>query len=116
MSTPLEQLRAERDYLLNLLNDLKKQAELDTTSESTYTRLYDEYEAKLIRVERAISQRELHQDRERIKPQQPATEMDQPMQNPHIIKIETTHTHIRKPVLPRAKPLRIIQPQKSNDN
>lgn len=116
MSTTLEQLRVERVYLLNLLRDLKRQAGLVATSESTYTKLCDEYEAKLIRVERHIAHRELHQDREPIAPQQPATEMGQPTPNPHIIKIETTHTHIRKPVIPRTKPLRIIQPQKSNDN
>jgi hypothetical protein len=112
----MEQLHAERDYLLTLLQDLKKQAKLDTTSESTYTRLYNEYEAKLMRVERDISQRERHHDSEHIVPQQSAPETGQPTQNPHIIKIETTHTHIRKPVISRAKPLRILQPQTSNDN
>lgn len=114
MSTTLEQLRVERDYLLNLLKDLKKQAELDTTSESTYTILRNEYEAKLLRVERDISHYELHQDPEHIAPQQPATETGQPTQSPHIIKIETTHTYIRKPSFPRTKPLRVVQPQKSN--
>lgn len=107
MSTTLEQLRVERDYLLNLLEDLKKQAELDTTSESTYTMLYNEYEAKLIRVENDISHHELHQDRHQTAPKQPATETVQPTQNSHIIKIETTHTRIRKSVKPRTKPLRV---------
>ncbi len=115
MSTTLEQLRVERDYLLNLLKDLKKQVELDTTSEATYTILHNEYEAKLRRVERDIAHHELHQDPEHIAPQQFATETGQPAQNPHIIKIETTHTYIRKPGLPRTKPLRVIQPKKSNE-
>lgn len=116
MSTTMEQLRIERVYLLHLLRDLKKQAGRGTTGESTAAMLYKEYEAKLIRVERDIANCERHQDREHIAPQQPATEMDQPTQNPHIIKIETTHMHIRKPVIPRAKPIRVIQTQKSNDN
>jgi hypothetical protein len=66
MSTTLEQLRVERVYLLKLLKDLKRQAGRGTTRESTDTMLYNEYEAKLIRVERDISHHELHQDREHI--------------------------------------------------
>jgi hypothetical protein len=115
MST-LEQLRVERDYLLNLLKDLKKQAEPGTTSESTATNLYKEYEAELIRVKRDIAHRERHQASEHIAPHQPARETDQPPQNPHIIKIETTHTYIRNPVKPRTKPIRVIQSQKNNDS
>ena len=109
MSTTLEQLRVERNYLLNLLKDLKKQAGLDTTSESTYTMLFNEYEAKLIRVENDISHHELHQDRQQIAPNQPATETVQLAPNPHIIKIETTHTHIPKSVKPRTKQLGVSQ-------
>ena len=116
MSTTLEQLCVERVYLLHLLKDLKKQAGRGTTSESTAAMLDKEYEAKLIRVERDIANCERHQEGEQIAPKQPATEMDQPTQNPHIIKIETTHMHIRKPVIPRAKPIRVIQTQKRNDN
>ena len=116
VSTTLEQLRTERNYLLNLLKDLKTQASIDITSDSTYSMLYNEYEAKLIRVERDISHRELHQDREHVVPQQHTTDTSQPTQNPHIIKIETTHTHVRKSVIPRAKSIRVIQPQKSNDS
>ncbi len=86
MSTTLEQLRVERDYLLNLLKDLKKQVELDTTSEATYTILHNEYEAKLRRVERDIAHHELHQDPEHIAPQHPATETDQATETPHGIK------------------------------
>jgi hypothetical protein len=112
MTTTLEQLRVERVYLLHLMKNLKKQARLDTTSESTYAMLYKEYEAKLIRVESDISQCERHQDREHIAPKQPANEKVQPMENPPIIKIETTHTYIRKPVIPRTKPIRIIQTPK----
>jgi hypothetical protein len=116
MSTTLEQLRVERDYLLNLLKDLKRQAGRGTTSESTYTLLYNEYEAKLIRVEHDISHHELHHDREHIAPQQPATETGQPTQNPYIVKIETTHTHIRKSVIPPAKPIRVTHPQQRSDS
>jgi hypothetical protein len=115
MST-LEQLRVERDYLLNLLKDLKKQAEPGTTSESPATNLYKEYEAELIRVKRDIAHRECHQAGEQIAPHQPEIETVQPLQNPHIIKIETTHTYIRNPVIPRTKPIRVIQSQKNNDS
>jgi hypothetical protein len=115
MST-LEQLRVERDYLLNLLKDLKKLAEPGTTSESTATNLYKEHEAELIRVKRNIAHHERQQAGEHIAPHQPATETGQPPQNPHIIKIETTHTYIRNPVIPRTKPKRVIQSQKNNDS
>ena len=107
MSTTLEQLHVERYYLLNLLKDLKKQASLGTTDEATTAMLCNEYEAKLIGIERDIANREYHQARERLAPQQPAIETGQPKQNPNIIKIETTHVHIRKPVIPRAKPIRV---------
>lgn len=115
MSTTVAQLRVERDYLLDLLKDLKKQVELGTTSETTYTLLYNEYEAKLRRVERDIAHHELHKDPEHIALQHPATETDQATETLHIIKIKTTHTRIRKPVIPRAKSIRVIQPQQTND-
>ncbi|MCW4040411.1 MAG: hypothetical protein NWE83_06640 [Candidatus Bathyarchaeota archaeon] len=116
MSTTLEQLRIERDYLLDQLKDLKTESKTDATSESICTMLIKEYEAKLIRVESDIFDRELHQDRLQLASKQPTNETAQPTQNPHIIKIETTHTHIRKPVIPRTKPVRVIPTQKSNDN
>ena len=111
----LEQLHVERDYLLNLLKDLKKQAGPDTTSEYTATNLYKEYEAELIRVKRDIAHHEHHLAGEQIALPQPATETGQPPQNPHIIKIETTHRYIRNPVIPQIKPIRVIQSQKNTD-
>ena len=116
MSITLEQLRIERDYLLNQLKDLKRETRRDSTRDSIAAMLIKEYEAKLIRVESDIFDRELHQDRQQLASKQPTSEKVQPMQNPHIIKIETTHTHIRKPVIPRTKPIRVIPTQKRNDN
>ena len=89
VSARLKQLYVEQDYLLKMIEDLEKKAQLGTTSEVTYTLLRKKYETNLVNVEEEIFEKmHDHDHQKKVRRKKKTKTKTAPVKNPNIIRIK----------------------------
>ena len=89
VSARLKQLYVEQDYLLKMIDDLEKKAQLGTTSDFTYTMLRKKYENSLVNVEEEIFKKKHERKRQKKVRRKKKTKAKAALKkNPNIIRIK----------------------------
>jgi hypothetical protein len=89
VSARLKQLYVEQDYLLKMIDDLEKKAQLGTTSDFTYTMLRKKYETSLVNVEEEIFKKKHERKRQKkVRRKRKTKAKAAPKENPNVIRIK----------------------------